>query len=318
MQKGCFIELSEEITQYNDFISSLLNPKPNFSLVNRISAELLTAQIESILDSKLSPVFRSGSDLLETFQHVIQVFDHPDFTTDSIAQISEFLYETGVELYRRLTDMFHDVDIGYALWNVKPINSTVALVEYLGDYRIMEWHERSGIAYDKTQNDVKYEFEISSAVSVIKSALEKHRGRYAGNFFARTISHIVNVIIEEFVFLGNNLKLYDGLTEVYASEYQITKTKLLDYFPHLTTAELSAFVVDVEQTINEYVTKPIQLITQLDEVNTWYVTDNILTINIDKPLTIVDFGERLKNDIRASIANGDWVPPKMRDIAEFY
>ncbi len=314
MQKGCLIELSEEITQYSDFISSLINPKPNLSLVNRVSSELLTAHIEALLDSKLSPVFRSGNDIYETFLKVLEVFDHDELGQDNLNQLSEFIHNIGVELYKRLVDMFHDVEVGYALWHVKPVNQNVVLVEYLGDYRIMEWHERSGIAYDKTQTDVRYEFEISSAVSVVKNTLDKYRGRYAGKFFTRTLTHLINVIIEEFVFLGNNLKLYEGLSDVYASEYQLTKTKIIEYFPQLTTAELTAFVVDVEQTIDEYVKKPIQLITRLDEVNSWYVSDNILVINVDKPLTVVDFGERLKNDIRTSLANGDWVPPKMREL----
>ena len=53
-------------------------------------------------------------------------------------------------------------------------------------------------------------------------------------------------------------------------------------------------------------------------MNVWFISDNILTIQVDKPLTPVDFGERIKNEIRASIANGDWVPPKLRELVGHY
>lgn len=317
MQKGCLIELSEEVDQYCDFINSLIKPRPNPSLVKRVAAELITVHIESLLDSKLSHIFRSGVDIYDSFLNVIKVFGDDEFTRNDFKSIETFLYEMGVELFRRLKDMFHDVEVGYALWNVKSINSTVSLVEFLGDYRIMEWHERSGIAYDKTELDVKYEFEISAVTNLIKSLLEPHRGRYAGNFFNRTLTHIVSVVIEEFVFVGNGLVIYET-TEVHASEYGMTRGKLKEYFPTLTRDEVTAFIVDVEQVVNEYVKKPIQLITQIDEINTWFISENVLTIQIDKPLTPVDFGERMKNEIRASIANGDWIPPKLRDFVGHY
>ena len=36
-----------------------------------------------------------------------------------------------------------------------------------------------------------------------------------------------------------------------------------------------------------------------------------------KSLTKVDFGERLRVDIKSSIDNGDWVSPKLRNMAGY-
>jgi exoribonuclease II len=52
------------------------------------------------------------------------------------------------------------------------------------------------------------------------------------------------------------------------------------------------------------------------DVRQWFINDKVLTVVVDKPIVKVDFGERLKDDIRASIANGDWVPPKLRTLAD--
>lgn len=318
MQKGCLIEVSEEVDQYADFINSLISPKPNLSLVKRVASELVAAHIDALLDSKLSHIFRHGFDIYETFLNVIKIFDHDELDKTDLEDLSNFLQDLGVELFKRLKDMFHDVETSYALWHLKPVNATVVLVEYLGDFRIMEWHERSGIAYNKTDNDVKYEFEISPVTKLIKSLLEQHRGRYAGKIFNRTITHITGVVIEEFVFLGNSLKLTETIMDIRATEYPITRSKLKEFFPLLEPEQVTSFIVDVDQAVEEYIKKPIQLITPLDDVNVWFISDNILTIQVDKPLTPVDFGERIKNEIRASIANGDWVPPKLRELVGHY
>lgn len=319
MQKGCLIELSDELEQYSCFINSLIkNPKPNQSLVKRVSSELLSSHIEAILDDKLNKIFKAGVNIYDTFLTVVSVFDHDDFSTKDLVDLEEFLSDIGRDLYMRLKDMFHNVDTEFALWNIRSINQTVVLVEYLGDYRIMEWHERSGIAYDAASKDVSYEFEISPATNLIRDLLKQYRGKYAGGFFNKAINHITNTVIDEFVFYGNDLVVIESSIDVKTFEYPMTRSKLKDYFPAISSEQIAAFIVDVEACIIEYVKSPIQLVTHLDDVNSWTMSDNILTIQVDKPLTIVDFGERLKNDIRVSVSNQDWVPPKLRELAGVY
>ena len=61
----------------------------------------------------------------------------------------------------------------------------------------------------------------------------------------------------------------------------------------------------------------IKAAVHLDDVDSWFISEKVLTIIIDRPLTQIDFGERLKVDIKTAIDNGDWVPPKQRNLVGY-
>jgi exoribonuclease II len=84
----------------------------------------------------------------------------------------------------------------------------------------------------------------------------------------------------------------------------------------MSETDVNSILIDVESTLQNELLVVINTTLSVDDVRQWFINDKVLTVVVDKPIVKVDFGERLKDDIRASIANGDWIPPKLRTLAD--
>ena len=85
----------------------------------------------------------------------------------------------------------------------------------------------------------------------------------------------------------------------------------------MTDAEMDGVITQVAIVIENELKGIINSAVKTEDVRSWFVSDKVLTININRPLTKVAIGERLQVDIKSSIVNGDWVSPKLRNMAGY-
>ncbi len=320
-EKGCVFELSTEFKIWEDFLYTLTKGNVSSELLRRVTKQILNVSIEHALNSKLVSYFKTNLDLEQAVLAIVQEVTTEPLNRKAMQELDDFLYEINQEVTARLVEMFHDIDLEYALWSTKQLSNTIALVEYIGDFRIIEWHERNQIPYKQTA-DVKYEFSLGSLYKQLDALLAPHRGRYAGKYFNKCLDHLVRNMVEDSVFLENHKvetsedALSYHLGKIKLSDFVFTRRELENYFPLMNETHIDAILVDVESTLQNELLVVISAAINLDDVRQWFINDKTLTVVVDKPLVKVDFGERLKDDIRASIANGDWVPQKLRNIAD--
>lgn len=320
-EKGCVFELSTEFKIWEDFLHSLTKGSISNDLLRRITKQILNVSIEHALNSKLVSYFKSKLDLEEAVLAIVQEVITEPLNRKAIQELDDFIYETNQEMTARLVEMFHDVDWEYALWSTRQLSNTIALVEFLGDFRIIEWHERNKIPY-KQSADVKYEFSLGGLYKQLDVLLAPYRGRYAGKYFNKCLDHLVRNMVEDAVFLENNKvetaenSLSYHLGKIKLTDFVFTRRELENYFPLMSETDVNSILIDVENTLQNELLVVINTTLSVDDVRQWFINDKVLTVVVDKPIVKVDFGERLKDDIRASIANGDWVPPKLRTLAD--
>lgn len=320
-EKGCVFELSTEFKIWEDFLYSLTKGSVSKDLLQRVTKQILNVSIEHALNQKLIGYFKTNLDLEEAVLTIVQEITTEPLDTKTIQSLDDFIYEINLEISNRLVEMFHDVDLEYALWSTKQLSNTIAIVEYLGDFRIIEWHERNKIPY-KQSADVKYEFSLGGLYKQLDVLLAPYRGRYAGKYFSKCLDHLVRNMIEDAVFLENNKvetaenSLSYHLGKIKLTDFVFTRRELENYFPLMSEADVNSILIDVETTLQNELLVVVNTTLSVDDVRQWFINDKVLTIVVDKPIVKVDFGERLKDDIRASIANGDWVPPKLRTLAD--
>lgn len=323
MQKGCIFEFSHEFDLVRELIQPLISNDCKDILLNKISSEILTAFIEATLNSKLSDYYREKMTITNIIHDVLDTSFNGQFDIDALYAGEEYVFEISRILEARLFEMFRSVDVTYALWQVRALSSYIRVVEYLGDYRIMEWHERSGIPYQGECTDLRYEFSLSSIYTALGKRLEPHCGKYAGHYLNKYLDVIIRNLMEESIFLNGNRVTDESRhhlaslvnDEVIISDYPYSREKIEQAFPLMSQTEIHRVVNEMVGLIETELSNAIRAAADVDDVKSWFISDRVLTIQINRPLSKVDFGERLKVDIKASMDNGDWVPPKLRHLA---
>lgn len=322
--KGCVFELSYEFDLYRDLIREVLIGEYKGVLLNKITSELLGAHIEYVLNKRLNDYYRSPMDIISIAIDVLDVGFNGQFETKKIYELEDSFTEITQVLDNRLFDMFKGIDVGFALWKTSKITSIVYCVDYLGDYRIMEWHERSGIPYQGSTTDVSYEFSLCSLYTTISNILNPHFGRYAGRQANNYVDMVIRNIIEESIFLDSNkvitaektLVLHDVDPEFTTMDFPYTRERLREIFATARHDDIQKVLTEGMIIIENELKNVINATIDLKDVRNYFISDKVLTINVERPLTKVDFGDRLKVDIKTSIENGDWVPPKLRKLVD--
>lgn len=327
MQKGCIFEFSHEFDLCRDILTQLIDERCKDQLLNKLSGEVLTAFIESVLNNHLSNYYQERMDITSIIHDIMDMTFADGFKVNTLygkdgSNIPEDIFEITKILETRLFEMFRNIDVAYALWRVRSLSSYMRIVEYLGDYRIMEWHERSGIPYQGETKDLRYEFSLSSLYTSLGNSLEPYCGKYAGHYLNKYLDVIVRNFIEEAIFLDGNKTTNDDRyrlqslvnDEVIISDYPYTREKIEQGFPLMAPDEIRKVITDGLLVIEAELQAAVKAAADVNDVISWFISDRVLTILINRPLSKVDFGERLKVDIKASIDNGDWVPPRLRNL----
>lgn len=322
MQKGCIFEFSHEFDLVRDMIRPLITEDCKGILLNKLCSEILTAFIQSILNNRLSSYYQDKISIVNVIHDVLETSFNGQFDASKLHDSDDSIFEITKILEERLFEMFKSVDAGYALWRIRPLSSYIRIVEYLGDYRIMEWHERSGIPYQGEVKDLRFEFSLSSIYTALDARLQPHCGKYAGQYLNKYLDVIVRNLIEESIFLNGNkvtdekrhrlASLVNGETIV--SDYPYSREKIEQAFPLMTQGDIHRIVNETVDLIETELSGALRAAADIDDVHSWFVSDRVLTILINRPLSKVDFGERLRVDIKTSMDNGDWVPPKLRNL----
>lgn len=324
MIKGCIFELSYEFDLYRDLIRSVVEGDYKDQLLNKITSELLNSHIEYVLNNRLSDYYRSPMNILTIVSDVLDVAFNGSVNINKLYKSEDELDEITRLLDNRLFEIFRNVDVDYALWRTSKVTSFVKCVEYLGDYRIMEWHERAGIPYQGETKDVSFEFSLSSLYTVIGTILAPFFGKYAGKTANNYIDIIIRNLVEEAIFLNGN-RSSDGTSNYIKSaidgerlfvEYPYTRERIKSIFEMIEESEIQKVITEGLIVIENELLSTIKAIINLDDVKSYFVNDKVLTILVERPMSKIDFGDRLKVDIKTSIDNGDWVPPKMRRMVD--
>lgn len=324
MQKGCIFEFSHEFDLCRELIQDLLEEDGAVkdTLLNKITSEVLTAFIESVLNNRLSDYYKETITIASLIHDVMDMTFNGVFNIKKLYESEDHIFELTKILDERLFEMFRGIDVAYALWRVRTLSGYIRIVEYLGDYRIMEWHERSGIPYQGETTDLRYEFSLTSLYTVMGASLEPYCGKYAGHYLNKHLDMFVRNLIEESIFLGGNKTTDEARhrlvsivnNETVISEFPYTREKIEQAFPLMQPDEVRKVITEAMIIVENELSTAIRAAADVDDVASWFVNDRVLTILINRPLSKVDFGERLKVDIKASIDNGDWVPPKLRNL----
>lgn len=320
-EKGCVFELSNEFKMWEDFLYDLTKGSLSADLLRRVTKQILNISIEHALNSQLVSYFKTDLDLETAVLTIVEEVSDNPLDRKVIRELDDYIFETNTLISSRLFEMFHEIDKEYALWSTKQLSNTVALVEYLGDFRIIEWHERNQIPYKQTA-DVRYEFSLGFLYNQLDVLLAPHRGRYAGKFFNKCVDLLIRNLIEESIFLdGNKVETTEDkyayhFGKIKLTDFVFTRRELENYFPLMSQTDVDAILIEVENSIGSDLLTILEATISKESIKSWFVNDQVLTVYVDKPFVKVDFGERLKDDIRASIANGDYVPPKMRSLAD--
>lgn len=325
MQKGCIFELSYEFDLYRDLIRRLITVDCKDVLLNKVTSDLLGSHIENVLNSRLSDYYRSRETMDNIIHDYLDIAFNGCFDAEALANEKDILSEITSILNDHIFGMFKDIDVSYAIWHTEPISSFVKCVKYLGDYRILEWHERCGIPYQGESTDITFEFSLSSLYSSLDQTLKPYCGKYAGHFLNKFLDIIVRNLIEETIFLNGNRVVDDPKlileaavsNEVLLQEFPYTREKLRDLFPAMDSDYIQQVITQSVIVIENELLRIINTVIKIEDVRSWFVSDRILTVIVDRPLTKVDFGERLRVDIKASIDNGDWVSPKLRNMVGY-
>ncbi len=322
MQKGCIFEFSYEFDLYRDLVRELLRGQVKDNLLNKIVRELLSNHVEYVLNLKLSEYYRQSMDIMKTIDNVLDCTFDDNYISKNLPGLESDVYEITNVLSGRIDEMFAEIDKSYALWSVRSLSSFITIIEYTGDYRILEWHERAGIPYQGEKSNVRYEFSLTSLFTALGNTLQPFRGKYAATYLDRHLSPIIRNLIEEAIFLKGNRSADDNSTylisamhqEVIISDYPFTRELIAKQFPLMEPDQIRQVLTELLIIVETELQAAIEAAMHVDRIKSWFINDRILTIVIERPLTQVDFGERLKVDIRASIDNGDWVPPRQRNI----
>ena len=325
MQKGCMFELSYEFDLCKDLIRRLITVDCKEMLLNKLASELLGAHIEYVLNNKLSDYYRAREDMSNVIYDFLDTAFNGCFDVDQLNKEEDMIREMTSVLDERIFSMFKGVDVSYALWQTSSVTAFIKCVQYLGDYRILEWHERSGIPYQGDTSDITFEFSLSSLYTTFDKVLSPYCGRYAGHFLSKYLDVIVRNMVDEAIFLNGNKVIEDPklilagviAKETFTLEFPYTRDKLADVFPLMTAANIDEVITQAAIVIENELKGIINSTIKAEDVRQWFVSDKVLTIVIGRPLTKVDFGERLRVDIKASIDNGDWVSPKLRNMAGY-
>ena len=325
MQKGCMFELSYEFDLCRDLIRRSITVDCKEALLNKLTSDLLGAHIEYVLNKRLSDYYRTREDMGGIIHDFLDIAFNGCFDVDRLWEEEAIIKEITDILENRIFEMFKGIDVSYALWQTSSVTAFIKCVQYLGDYRILEWHERSGIPYQGESSDITFEFSLSSLYTTFDNALTPFCGKYAGHFLSKYLDVIVRNMIDEAIFLNGNKvvedpKLYiaSAKSDVkFTIEFPYTRDKLRDVFPLMTDAEIDGVITQAAIVIENELKGIINSAVKTEDVRSWFVSDKVLTININRPLTKVDFGERLRVDIKSSIDNGDWVSPKLRNMAGY-
>ena len=322
LEKGCVFEFKTEYQLWLEFLNDMTEEKVSKQLLEKLAKETLNLSINNSLNSQLAIAFRSNFDLMVEISELIENMLNCKLSKTELNEIDEFIYEVNIDITNRLKEIFYATDNEYALWNVKPLTNYITLVEYQGDYRILEWHDNNGIPY-KQNIDVRYEFRVDSIHNQLKVLLAPHKGKYAGEYFHKCLDFLVRVIIEDSVIFGEykgrvyieDIRTKEDFIEII--DFANTRKELQNYFPLMSLQELEAILVGIETIINNDVIPTVNAtITDLGNIKSWSIINSVLTICVDREIKKVDFKEKFIGEIKANIANGDWVPSKLRAIAE--
>ena len=316
MNKGVIFDFANEVSEYSDFLFWLLPGQISRQIADRLAVELLNTHVECTLDKQLYIGYRSHLDIHSGIVAAIESLTDVNVKGVDHDKIANFVNDMGHVLYRVIFDRFADVSMMFALWHVKPVVAGVILVEYQGDYRIIEWHNTNGVENEDDYKEVNYEFEAGHIHQYLRDRLGQFRGRYAGRVFNQTINHLFRVVIEEFIFENKCSYNRSPLTgETIISQYIETEDILLKNFPLMATEDVNCVIVDLEQIISTGVRKRITMTTSIEDVINWDIRDKNIHITIERPVNKkIEANTILKNDIQTSIDNGDYIPPAMRDI----
>lgn len=317
MNKGVIFDFANEVSEYADFLRDLLVGQVNDSVIQRTAVELLNSHVDCVLDNQLYISYRSNLNIENAIVGALESLSEVDMRAIDHTRISNFSHDIGCLLYRVINDKFADIVMQFALWHVKPVGGGVVLVEYQGDYRIMEWHNLNGIENDDEPSTVRYEFDTGHIYTFLRDRLQKYRGRYAGRIFTQTVKHLFRVVVEEFIFDAKTSYAKNPLNgEMIIGQYLDTERLLLENFPLLEQQEVSGVIVDIEHVISQGLRKRISLTSEIDDILSWDLTDKMISVEIHRPIQKVrNPAERLKDEIQASIDNGDYVPRHLLDLA---
>lgn len=322
-EKGCVFEMSTEFKAWEDFLLSLTRRETvSPDLIRRITKDILNVSVEHVLNSRLSDTFKTDLNLEDAVIKIINAVLPRPLPKQARKDVEDFVYDINQDISDRLIEMFHDVDMTYALWTTKQLSSKIVLVEYGGDFRIMEWHSSNGIPY-KNNTDARYEFSVGWLYNQLDHLLTPHRSRYAGQYLTKCLDSLARVIIEEAVFSPSNKAeataenaACEALGKLTLDDFCYTRREFENYFPLMCRTDVDLILGEVETALQNDLLLVINATIELSNVINWFISGKILTITVDQPLVKVDFEKRVKDDILASIANGDWVPPKMRSLAD--
>lgn len=324
MIKGCIFELSYEFDLYRDLVRNVIEGDYKDQLINKITSELLNAHIEYVLNNRLSDYYRTPMDIMSIISDVLDLGFNGCVNIKKLYKSEDDIEEITRILDSRLFEIFRNVDVNYALWRTSKVTSFVKCVEYLGDYRIMEWHERAGIPYQGETKDVSFEFSLSSLYTVISTQLTPYFGKYAGKMANNYIDIIIRNLIEESIFLNGNRKIDDPNSyikssledNVIISDYPYTRERIKSIFEMIEDTDIQRVITEGVIVIENELLNTIRAIINLDDVRSYFINDKILTVVVERPMSKIDFGDRLKVDIKTSIDNGDWIPPKLRRMVD--
>lgn len=310
-EKGCIFELFSEFDTWVDYLKAIGVKDVSEKLLSRVTSTILNACVEHALNSRLVSQFNPRADILKTVSDIIRDDLSLDLSRRDMDDLDNFLYDFDNEIYGRLKEMFHDVDQSYALWSTRNIGKTMVLVEYVGDYRIMEWHSRNDVDFKKSIS-VRYEFSLNSLYSTLDIILAQHRGKYAGSYFYKCLDQLVRNVVEDYLFFPEQTE-----SDLYTqSDFNYTRKELTHNFPLMEREHINALLVDIETVLKSELVVLINSTLEKDKMQDWFINNRTLTIVVERAIPKIDHAEKMIDEIRLSLANGDWVPPKFRAIAE--
>ena len=317
MNKGVIFDFANEVSEYADFLQELLVGQVNDTVIQRTAVELLNSHVDCVLDHQLYASYRNNLNIESAIVGALESLGDVEIRDIDHTRISNFSHDIGCLLYRVIHDKFTDIAMQFALWHVKPVGYGIVLVEYQGDFRIMEWHDTNGVENDDSPSTVQYEFDTGHIYTFLRDRLQKYRGRYAGRIFTNTVKHLFRVVIEDFIFNPKCSYATNPLSgELIIGQYLDTEKILLDNFPLLEHKEVSGIIVDIENVISQGLRKRVSLVSEVDDILSWDLSDKQLNVEIYRPIQKVRTPtQRLKDEIQASIDNGDYVPRHLLDIA---
>lgn len=314
MNKGVVFDFNNEVGEYSNFLLSFTTDTDT-PVSNRLATQLLNNHVEYILDKQLHLAYRGGLDVEAGVIAALETLLSRTLDRKELDQISDFVSDLSHSLYRIIVDSFHGVSMQFAMWHVNPIASGVILIEFQGDYRIMEWHATHGIENDECPQTVRYEFEAGHLLRFLIDRLAQYRGTYAGQIFNRTVRQLYRVVVEEFIFENKRDYVDNPLSgDLIIADYVETKHLLAENFPLASEEDYSGIIVDIENTVKQGLLSRIRLTANGSDIISWYITDEQIVVEIDRPIKQINFSTRLKEDIQTSIDNGDYVPKHLRDI----